>query len=191
MLAAALAVALYSHRGALERANARIAQLEPLAERTSVRDRLMGTDLSELRFRSSDGAGTVGVTGGGRRLVWLVDPGECVRCLANASGWRRLADGRLSITTVLVGVDAEEAGRIRRSVDLPGRVAVDPRGRRAATLGVSESLPSLFLVLDSSGTVVMAEARRSNTSCDWSFRGQVAALIGNDHGAVRRVAAGP
>lgn len=191
MLAAALGVALYSHWGALERANRRLSQMRPLAERTSIRDRLIGTDLSALRFRHPDREGPVAVSRAAENLVWLVDPRECARCLSDLSGWMGLAGSRISVTTVLVGVGPAGADRIRRHVALPGRVAVDPSGEVAASLGVSEIMPSLFLVLDGSGTVLMTEARSSDTSCDWSFSGQVAALIGDARGAVRRVDAGP
>lgn len=190
-IAAALAVALHSLSGSLERANHRVEQLRPLAERTSVRDRLIGIDLRELRFPGPEGRRDVAVAGDGRSVVWLVDPGECANCLADLSRWRDLARGPMSVTTVLVGVGPDEAARIRGAVDLPGRVALDPDGERAAALGVSDDLPSLFLVLDEQGTVLMTEGRRSATSCDWSFSGQVAALTGRPRGALRRGDAGP
>lgn len=190
-LAAALGVGLYSLSGSLERANQRVVELSPLAERTAVRDRLIGTELVDLWFPGPEGRGQVAAAQGGRTLLWLVDPRECANCLADLSRWRDLARGPMSVTTVLVGVGPDEAARIRRQVDLPGRVALDPDGDRAATLGVSEDLPSLYLVLDGEGTVLMTEARRSATSCDWSFSGQVAALTGRPRGAVRRGDAGP
>lgn len=191
-VAAVLAVAVHSLSGSLERANESVEELRPLAERTAVRDQLIGTRLPDLRFPGPEGRGRVEVGGDGRSLVWLVAPGECANCLADLTGWRDLARGSMSVTTVLVGVGPDEAARIRGSVDLPGRVALDPEGERAAALGVSDDLPSLFLVLDERGTVLMTEARRSATSCDWSFSGQVAALTGRPDGAdVRRVDAGP
>lgn len=190
-LAAALGVGLYSLSGSLERANQRVVELGPLAERTAVRDRLIGTELVDLWFPGPEGRGQVAAARDGRTLLWLVDPRECANCLADLSRWRDLARGPMSVTTVLVGVGPDEAARIRRQVDLPGRVALDPGGDRAATLGVSEDLPSLYLVLDGEGTVLMTEARRSATSCDWSFSGQVAALTGRPRGAVRRGDAGP
>lgn len=192
-IAAVLAVAVHSLSGSLERANESVEELRPLAERTAVRDRLIGTRLSELRFQGPEGRRRVAVTGDGRSVVWLVDPRECANCLADLSGWRDLTRGAMSVTTVLVGVGPDEAARIRGDVDLPGNVALDPEGERAATLGVSDDLPSLFLVLDERGTVLMTEARRSATSCDWSFSGQVAALTGRPLGAGlrRRADAGP
>lgn len=191
VLAAALGVALYSHAGALDRANDRLSHVRPLAERTSVRDRLIGTDASGLRFRRPGGERAAAASGTGRSVLWLVDPDECANCLVALAEWRELARGGLSMTTVLVNVSPVEAERIRRSVDLPGEVALDPDGEEAASLGLSAELPSLYLVLDSAGTVVMTEGRRSATSCDWSFSGQVAALIGSSRGAVRRANAGP
>lgn len=191
-VAAVLAVAVYSLSGSLERANRSVEELRPLAERTAVRDRLIGTRLPELRFPGPEASREVAVAGGDRSVVWLVDPRECANCLADLSGWKNLARGSMSVTTVLVGVGPDEAARIRADVDLPGRVALDPDAERAATLGMSENLPALFLVLDEEGTVLMTEGRRSATSCDWSFSGQVAALTGRPRGAaVRRVDAGP
>lgn len=177
IVAGVLAVLLWSHRAALERANQRLAEKRPLAERTSVRDRLIGTDLSELRFRDLGGGRVAAAQGGTPSLVWLVDPRTCAGCLSDLSPWAELSSPRLPVTTVLVGVGREQARRIRGEVDLPGRVAFDPGGEMAASLGMSDALPSLFLVLDRSGTVLMTEARRSSAACDWSFVRQVAALL--------------
>lgn len=177
LAAAALAAGLYSHHAALERANQRLDELAPLAERTAVRDRLMGTDLSQVRVQGLSARRAALARGDGRSLVWLVDPAACAGCLSDLSGWWRLAGDDLAVTTVLVGVGRAEARRIAGRVGVPGTVGVDPEGEVASTLGVSGDLPSIFLVLGPSGEVLMAEGRRAATSCDWSFTGQVAALL--------------
>lgn len=187
--AAALALALYAHHAALGRARDRLATTEPLAERAQIRDRLVGVALGEAQVEAVGGEGTHALaTPDGRRLVWLVHPGECAACLDDLSEWRGLQNARTQTLTVLVGVSRERAARVNAEVPLPGRVGVDPEGRLAESLGVSDAIPSVFLVVDSTGTVLMSEARHAATSCDWSFPGQVAALM--EGGDPRRVRGG-
>ena len=188
--AVGLAVALWAHHAALGRAQDRLGRLEPLAQRAQTRDQLVGTNVGQARVEAAGREGTLSLAAtSGRRLVWLVDPGRCAACMSDLSEWRGIREGRVETLTVLVGVSPQDAARMRSRVDLPGSVGVAPEGRVAETLGVSEEIPSVFLVVDTTGTVLMSEARHAATSCDWSFPGQAAAVL--DGGDPRRVREGP
>lgn len=188
--AGTLGVALYAHHAALGRAHDRLARLEPLAQRAETRDALVGTDIGDGRVVGIDEGERLPLApASGRRLVWLVQPGECASCLDDLSGWRDLREGPVGTLTVLVGVDRRAAARMREKVDLPGPVGVDPSGRLAESLGVSDEIASVFLVVDSAGAVLMSEARHVASSCDWSFPSQVAAVLNG--GDPRRVRGGP
>lgn len=175
----ALGVALHGHRSALGRAAGEVERLAPLAERASGRDRLIGADLSRIRLPDPEGRERTLATGAARHLVWFVDPRRCTRCLAELGDWSRVVRSRaLEATAVLVGVSAATARRTVRSAGLRGRVLLDPAGELSRGLGVTERMPSLYAVLDSTGTVILSEMRAASLTCDWSFPRQVAVLFG-------------
>lgn len=181
---ALLAVALYAHRTALARAQDRIERMRPLALRAEARDRLIGTDLSHVTLTDLEGDDRPLGSGGGPEVVWLVDPYECPRCLSGLTSWRQLArEGGASTTTVLVDAGPREGARMRSRLSLPGEVRVDPEGRLGSSLGVTPEMPSLYLVVDADGRVLMSESRQASTSCAWSFPEQVSVLFGGGDAA--------
>lgn len=186
----ALVGALWAHRSALEGARAQAADLRGPAQRTLVSDRLIGSDLSEARVTTVDGGEAALHGAEGWHVVWFVDPAECPRCLARTGPWRELvAAPELTGTVVLAGTDGRGARRTRRRAGLAGRVTADPRGALSASAGLDRTTPAVFAVLDTGGSVVMAEARRAGTSCGWSFPRQVRALLaGGDASRLRREA---
>lgn len=185
--AAALVAALWAHRSALESAHARAAELEGPANRTYVADRLVGADLSDVRLPAAGGGEEELRRGRGWELVWFVDPAGCPACLERTGAWRETTRGRgLAGTVVLARTSADGARRVRRRAGLDGRVLADPDGGLSESVGVSGTTPTVFALVDRSGTVVLAEARRAATTCAWSFPRQAAALVaGGNAGRLR------
>lgn len=185
--AAALVAALWSHRSALDAAHARAAELEGPAQRTHVADRLVGADLSDVRLPAAGGGEEALHRTAGWELLWFVDPAACPACLQRTGAWRETVRGPgLAGTVVLTGASPARAERVRRRAGLDGRVLGDPGGGLSESVGVSATTPAVFALVDRSGTVVLAEARRASTTCDWSFPRQAAALVaGGDAGRLR------
>lgn len=171
-----MAVLAADYRSYAERTTRTTDALRSMAARSVLRDRLLGTELPELRARSL-GDEVVRLEPERSAVLWLVDPEGCVSCLARAGHWRRLASrfpGRA--TVVLLGTDGTRGRRIRQSAGLAGRVLVDPADRLRSRLPM-DHLASAMLVTDDGGRVTMAGARSLSSACDWSFFAQAAALL--------------
>ena len=140
-----------------------------LAERSIVRDRLVGTVLP-LSFLELDEVGTEN-----KHLVWIVDVQRCVTCLdGNVGPWNALAeDMSLQRHVVLYG-DEGLPGVSQRA--LRGTKVTSATHELAVALG--PILPSTKLLIDGNGTVLMADSRTNASVCGWSFEAQVGSLRG-------------
>lgn len=149
---------------------ATVATVGSLAERSSVRDRLIGTvvPLSSLGLEEATAADA--------HLVWVVDVARCVRCLdRNVGPWNALAvDSSLQRHVVLYGAERLQLGALRA---LRGtKLTSASREELDSTLG--PLLPSTKLLIDAAGTVVMADSRTIASGCRWSFEAQLGVLRG-------------
>ena len=128
----------------------------PLAERSSVQDRLVGTRLSlptldwqatSVDDRSGDGQ---------LRLLWIVDIERCPVCFGVGLGIWNAEDARRALRgTTITSVSREEMD-----------------------LALGPLLPNTKILVDGSGTVLMADSRTAASECGWSFEAQVGALRG-------------
>ncbi|MDE2661483.1 MAG: hypothetical protein OXI39_00560 [Gemmatimonadota bacterium] len=146
-----------------------VAATGSLAERSSVRDRLVGAVLP-LSFLKIDEAES-----GGDHLVWIVDVERCRTCVeGNVGPWNALAeDMSLQRHVVLYGDQGLPAVAQRA---LRGTTVMSATRELASALG--PILPSTKLLIDGSGTIIMADARDDASVCGWSFEAQVGSLRG-------------
>ena len=148
----------------------------PLAERSSVQDRLVGTRVSmptlhqpatSVEDRSGDGE---------LRLLWIVDLGRCPACFGVGLGiWNALAEDRSLRRHVFVLGDREVPEDARRA--LRG-TTITSVSREEMDLALGPLLPNTKILVDGSGTVLMADSRTAASECGWSFEAQVGALRG-------------
>ena len=164
------------------------------ARRAEARDRLMGRTLpgAELPLVEVERADPRdGLDAPGWRLVWIVRPEGCLRCLDVPGPWNaatRLRD--LRSVLVLSGSAAGEAEEVRRRAGLRGTVLADPGGSLVrALLPDFDPPPSLYLLVSPEGVVQMADARFAGTSCGWSFPRTVTRLFTRDPIPARGVSA--
>lgn len=173
-------VTAWHARTAVAAEREQLAAIAPDALRTRLQDRLTGQRV--------DLAALTGKQGSGRRaapaIVWLLDPQACPHCLDSAAEWSRLAV-RAPHDMLLLVLDADTASLppIARSLARTRIVRV-PAARAEQQLG--PLLPSTRLVLDSDGTVLLVDSRAGGSRCEWSFAGQVTALLNLDTAAVIR-----
>lgn len=144
---------------------------DPHADRTIIRDRLVGTQVSlpgltrAVENRPNDN---------GADLIWIVDTDRCAGCF-----------GRGLATWSALGADSSLRRHmlVRGSQGLPAGVRRALRGTRITTVSGQELhkalgplLPTTMLLIDGEGTILMADSRKANTECGWSFEAQVGAL---------------
>jgi len=148
----------------------------PLAERSSVQDRLVGTRLS-LPTLDRQAPSVDGRSGDGElRLLWIVDLARCPACFGvGLAIWNALAEDRSLRRHVLVLGDLEVADDARRA--LRG-TTITSVSREEMDLALGPLLPNTKILVDGSGTVLMADSRAAASECGWSFEAQVGALRG-------------
>lgn len=144
---------------------------DPRADRTIIRDRLVGTQisLSGLARAVENWPNDDGVA-----LVWIVDTDRCAACFGRGlATWNALGADPSLRRHVLV----------RGSQGLPAAVRRALRGTRITAVSGRELyealgplLPTTMLLIDDGGTILMADSRKANTECGWSFEAQVGAL---------------
>ena len=141
-----------------------------LAERSSVRDRLVGTavSLSLLGLEDPDPADA--------HLLWIVDLTRCRTCLSGGVAvWNALGDDSSLRRHVVVVDDGEVPEGPRRA--LRG-TTFTTASRQAADAAFGSLLPNTKLLVDRTGVVVMADSRTAASDCGWNFEAQVGALRG-------------
>lgn len=162
------AVAVWKTTSVNRKYQAALQSTGPLANRTLVRDRLVGTRVSLPMIERSDSLGA--------ELVWVVDSDRCDRCFGDGvAAWNALAaDSSLRRHLLVVGAGG-----------LPGEVRRALRGTTVTTVTREEVdavlgplLPTTKLLLGSEGTVLLADSRTANSECGWSFEAQVGVLRG-------------
>ena len=139
----------------------------PAAQRTVVRDRLVGIRVPLAILGDSDDARGARTVHPSNRLVWIVDLDRCPTCF----------DGSLAVWNALAADPA-----LRRHVLVVGPGNVPPSARRAlrgTTLATirredleavtGRLLPNTKVLLDDDGTVLMADSRAAASECGWSF----------------------
>lgn len=176
----ALAAALYVHRDRLSRYSAWLETAQPLVDRTLTSDRLIGATLPPLNLPVVQGDSLSDPSPGGPpRVLWFLEIDKCSACLdRRLRHWHALTRGSgLEAGVVMSGVSRERARALARRADLRGTVLVDQDASVARRLGFRA--PSVSLVQEASGVVLMADARFEGTqrSCGWSFFRQVEALL--------------
>ena len=142
----------------------------PLVERTSVRDRLVGTSasLSWLGLEEPDPAEA--------HLVWIVDVARCRTCLSGRSAvWNALGDDTSLKRHVVVVGDDDVPQDARRALRGTTFTAASRQDLEAA---FGPLLPSTKLLVDRTGVVLMADSRKAASDCGWNFEAQVGVLRG-------------
>lgn len=146
-----------------------------IADRLVVQDRLVGAEL-QLPFLQHEAAGDS--SDSRYRLLWIVDIERCATCLTTRFGlWNALSrDTSLARYLLVVGQTENE---------VPGSARRGLRGTRIKSLSREQALTAFGpllgntkILVDHTGTVVMADSRRDALSCAWSFEAQVGILRG-------------
>ena len=142
----------------------------PLANRTLVRDRLVGARVSLPMIERSDDLG------GGAELVWVVDSDRCDGCFGDGvAAWNALAaDSSLRRHLLVVGAGGLP-GEVRRALRGTTVTAVT---REEVEAALGPLLPTTKFLVGSEGTVLLADSRTVNSECGWSFEAQVGVLRG-------------
>ena len=147
-----------------------------LAERSTVRDRLVGRRVPSDFLRES-----IGIPDDDRdvveaRLLWIVDLERCANCLTSGCAvWNALAEDPSVSRHLLVigeGEVPDYASRALRGTT----IAAASREEIDTVLG--PLLPDTKVLLDDSGTILMSDSRTAASECGWSFEAQVGALRG-------------
>ncbi len=147
-----------------------------LAERSTVRDRLVGRRVPSDFLRES-----IGIPDDDRdvveaRLLWIVDLERCANCLTSGFAvWNALAEDPSVSRHLLVigeGEVPDYASRALRGTT----IAAASREEIDTVLG--PLLPDTKALVDHSGTILMSDSRAAASECGWSFEAQVGALRG-------------
>lgn len=145
------------------------------ADRLVVQDRLVGAEL-RLPFLLHHATGSS--SDSGYSLLWIVDIERCATCLTGRFGlWNGLSrDESLTRHLLVVGLAEHE---------IPGNARQGLRGTRIKSLSREQALADFGpllgntkILVDHTGTVVMADSRQNALSCAWSFEAQVGSLLG-------------
>ncbi len=142
----------------------------PLAERSSVRDRLVGTSvfLSSFDLARSDTTDA--------HLLWIVDLARCRTCLdGGVAVWNALGDDTSLKRHVVVFGGDEVPQDARRALRGTTFIAAS---RQDMDTAFGPLLPNTKLLVDHTGVVLMADSRTAASDCSWSFEAQVGALRG-------------
>ncbi len=164
------AVAVWNTAASNRELAATLQSTAPLAERSSVRDRLVGraVSLSWLGLEEPDPAEA--------HLVWIVDLARCQTCLSGRPAvWNALGDDD-SLRRHVVVFDTDDVPEDGRR-SLRGTALTEAR-RRDVQAALGPLLPNTKLLIDGAGVVVMADSRAVGSDCGWSFEAQVGALRG-------------
>lgn len=161
----------------------RLERTESVVQRTALRDALIGNPLPPIRLRDLSGEERPLHRPGQRQAIWFVDTERCPNCLEDSGAWQRLGTGqsRIETTLVLIGMDGREAMNAVRAKRIRTNVLIDPDLKLGKLIPLW--LPSIYVLLDGAGMVTMADARSANLSCQWSFPGQLASVVGSGSGA--------
>jgi hypothetical protein len=109
-------------------------------------------------------------------LAWFVDLGHCTGCFDSLNDWAHLEqDEHLNLVLFVAG-DTEPA--VEKRLRVLRRTAVVRTGRSFVRDVLGFTLPNTKLMVDPTGTVVLADSRYSGQECGWSFEVQVAVLRG-------------
>lgn len=143
-----------------------------MANRTLVRDRLVGKRVSLPMIERSDGVGADGEA----ELVWVVDSDRCDRCFGDGvAGWNALAADSSLRRHLLVFGARGLPGEVRRA--LRG-TTVTTATREEVDAALGPLLPTTKFLVGAEGTVLLADSRTANSECGWSFEAQVGVLRG-------------
>lgn len=144
----------------------------PLANRTIVRDRLVGTHVSLPMIERSEDLGA----GGTAKLVWVVDSDRCDRCFGGGlEAWNALAADSSLRRHLLVYGKGGLPGEVRRA--LRG-TTITTVSREDVEAALGPLLPTTKFLVGAEGTVLLADSRTANSECGWSFEAQVGTLRG-------------
>lgn len=175
-----LAVALFSYRDSYRELRAQLEDARPTVVRTRTVDRLVGATLPEIAVADPGGGEEVLPGRPEPHVTWLIRIDDCPGCLQQRlRRWNALVNGTgVRGTVVLAGVGSREARRIGREAGVRSRVLADSASRTFRALELDA--PSVSVVTDGGGTVLLADARFYGTTrrCGWSFFDQVRALYG-------------
>ncbi|HEX7050570.1 MAG TPA: hypothetical protein VF188_10240 [Longimicrobiales bacterium] len=175
-----LGVALHEYRRLLTVYREHYEWTRPALTRLLVTDRLIGAQLPQVELLDLDGRARPLHRPDTPAIYWFVKVGECPSCLGQRlARWHALtADAELAGSIVLVGASVEEARRIARGAHIRTETLVDPASAAVRLLGLDA--PSVGVVVDGRGVVLLADARFAGTAsrCGWSFFEQVRALYG-------------
>lgn len=146
-----------------------------VADRLFVQDRLVGAEL-QLPFLQHEAAGDS--SGSRYRLLWIVDIERCTTCLTTSFGlWNALSrDGDLTRHLLVIGLTDREIPRSARR-GLRG-TRIKSLSRKQALAAFGPLLGNTKILVDHTGTVIMADSRQDALSCAWSFEAQVGILRG-------------
>ncbi|MEE8192807.1 MAG: hypothetical protein V3T74_08690 [Gemmatimonadales bacterium] len=178
---ASLAIALHGHRRALAGYQARAERIGPQLVRLEMIDRLIGVRLPDLPLTDPAGGHRSLAAAGRARIVWFVQVDECAGCLeASLKEWHALLTrSPLDGVVVLSGVDRRRGARIARRAGVRSAVLLDTASGAATALGLRA--PSVTVVSDAGGLIVLADARFSGAArggCGPGFLDRVAAIYG-------------
>lgn len=162
-----------------ERLQTRYEGIEDRALRTALRDASIGYPLPPLRLRDLEGTEHRLDQPGQPHAIWIVDTDRCPNCLEDTPAWERLASSApgLHTTLILLGMDGEAGEKAIRAKGIRGDVLVDPESDVRRLIRVP--LPSIYLLTDERGLVMMADGRSAQRSCGWSFPAQLANVFGS------------
>jgi hypothetical protein len=173
-----LGAALATNRLALRDLESAYESVRVEAVRNEVAGRLTGREIAAVEIRDAAGAAIPLGELARDRAVWVLSPGECVGCLDRVDDWNRSGrDGMPAGIVVLSGIPAEEVQEFASRARLRIPVFADPDQAVRRAMGLR--LPSTYLFVDPSGTILLSDAHSERTSCNWSFVAQVAALRGS------------
>jgi|GEM_PF-4043816 len=127
--------------------------------RADFRDRAMGRSLDLDRLEIPNSAGAV--------LYWHIDFERCTRCFNSIATWNHLASsGR--VLSVFSYSGTPDASALRAIHSMSGtEIREIPQTRFQEAVGAS--LASSKILLDASGSVLLADTRYGGQECGWSF----------------------
>ena len=109
-------------------------------------------------------------------LLWIVDMDRCEGCLAEGfAAWNALRTDYGLTRRLVVAGDASVPDEAKRALAETKIVAITEEELLAA---FGPLLPNTQILVDSSGIILLADSRSTDSMCGWNFVAQVGALRG-------------